>query len=133
MNLFWRHGYEATSLASLLREMGIARQSLYNAFGDKHSLFLEAVKHYGDQTIQRLLDSLTSPGSGLKNIHKTFAKIASHANGADCRGCLMTNSIVELAPHDEEVASIVRANEKRINDAFKSVIADIVKITLSKL
>jgi len=49
MVLFWRQGYEATSLSDLLGEMGIGRQSLYNAFGDKQALFIEAARHYGDK------------------------------------------------------------------------------------
>ena len=48
MDLFWRNGYEATSLTDLLREMGIGRQSLYNTFGDKHSLFVEALRVHID-------------------------------------------------------------------------------------
>ena len=46
MNVFWRRGYEATTLDDLTATMGIKRQSLYNSFGDKHSLYLEALRHY---------------------------------------------------------------------------------------
>jgi hypothetical protein len=43
MNVFWRFGYEHTSLDVLMREMGIARQSLYDTFGDKRALYLQAL------------------------------------------------------------------------------------------
>ncbi len=46
MLLFWRHGYEATSLSQLTAAMGISPPSLYAAFGDKKQLFLEAVGRY---------------------------------------------------------------------------------------
>ena len=46
MTVFWEHGYEATSTDDLLREMGIGRQSMYDAFGDKHRLYLEALQLY---------------------------------------------------------------------------------------
>ena len=46
MHLFWRHGYEATSVAELTQAMGITPPSLYGAFGDKRRLFLEAVDRY---------------------------------------------------------------------------------------
>jgi len=122
MGLFWRKGYEGTSLADLLEEMGIGRQSLYNAFGSKHSLFLEAVKHYDNLIAQRLMDVLLAPGSGLGNIRKALQLGASFASGKDYRGCFLTNSIVEVAPHDEEVAEVVRRADKRVTGAFKSAL-----------
>lgn len=46
MLLFWRHGYEATSLSDLTAAMGVTPPSIYAAFGDKKQLFLEAVRRY---------------------------------------------------------------------------------------
>ena len=46
MLLFWRYGYEATSLSQLTTAMRITPPSLYTAFGDKQRLFLEAIERY---------------------------------------------------------------------------------------
>src|SRR6266702_5721205 len=46
IDVFWRHGYEATSVSDLTAAMGINPPSLYAAFGDKEKLFLEAVERY---------------------------------------------------------------------------------------
>src|SRR5262245_60325843 len=46
MHLFWRQGYEATSVSDLTRAMGINPPSLYAAFGDKEQLYLEALGRY---------------------------------------------------------------------------------------
>ena len=54
MKVFWRFGYEHTSLDLLLREMGIAKQSLYDTFGDKRSLYLKALRQYRDNDHLRL-------------------------------------------------------------------------------
>ena len=54
MNVFWRFGYEHTSLDVLMREMGIARQSLYDTFGDKRALYLQALTQYRDNDHARL-------------------------------------------------------------------------------
>src|SRR5205814_5418 len=49
IDVFWRHGYEATSMSDLTAAMGINPPSLYAAFGDKEKLFLEAVERYQQQ------------------------------------------------------------------------------------
>ena len=46
MELFWRQGYEGTSLADLTRELGLTRPSLYAAFESKKGLFLKALDLY---------------------------------------------------------------------------------------
>jgi TetR/AcrR family transcriptional repressor of nem operon len=46
MQLFWRQGFAATSTDDLIAAMGIGRQSLYDTFGDKQSLYLEALRRY---------------------------------------------------------------------------------------
>jgi len=122
LGLFWRYGYEATSLSDLLEVMGIGRQSLYNSFGSKHSLFVEAIIHYNDQVTQSLVELLEAPGSGLQNIKKALEKSALLASGRDYRGCFLTNSIVELAPHDPEVCRIIRSANKRVINAFKTAL-----------
>ncbi len=122
MRLFWHNGYEATGLTDLTREMGIGRQSLYNAFGDKHSLFVEAVTCYASRNSQPLFDILQAPGSSLSNIRKALAAVVSVVSGEDCCGCLVTNSIVELAPHDDEIAKVVRSAVNRIEKAFKATL-----------
>lgn len=43
---FWEHGYEATTVSDLTREMGIGAPSLYAAFGDKRTLFEEVLVRY---------------------------------------------------------------------------------------
>ena len=60
MEVFWRQGYEATSINDLTAAMGINPPSLYAAFGDKERLFLEAVERYrcghaaaGDAVLER--------------------------------------------------------------------------------
>jgi len=46
LKLFWRHGYEGTSIATLAEAIGISIPSLYLAFGNKERLFLRVVEHY---------------------------------------------------------------------------------------
>lgn len=48
-DLFWRHGYEGTSLSDLVAALGIASARIYKAFGSKEQLFREAIGHYEQQ------------------------------------------------------------------------------------
>lgn len=122
VSLFWENGYEATSLADLLHAMGIGRQSLYNTFGDKRSLFIEAVRHYIDSNGQHLLSGLQASGSPVGNIRKTLERVVESLVDEDCKGCFVTNSIIELAPHDEEVRKLAQLMIKRTEKEFKAAI-----------
>ncbi len=119
MELFWTRGYEATGLRELLDHMGIGRQSLYDTFGDKHSLFVEAVNHYSQCVTQGIVDGLEAEGSPLENIRKTLMDSAKSASEGRCRGCLLTNTLVESAPHDQEVADAARTVLGRLETSFR--------------
>jgi len=86
MQVFWQKGYKATSMKDLIDEMGIQPGSIYNSFGDKHSLFLEAIKYYGDVVTSNALKSLEKEGSPLENLHKFFVEIISRPSEKKCRG-----------------------------------------------
>src|ERR1700733_15269525 len=63
MELFWRQGYEGTSLADLTRELGVTRPSLYAAFESKEGLFLKALDLYEVRAGYRQA-ALTAPTAG---------------------------------------------------------------------
>ncbi len=50
MKIFWDKGYEGTSISDLTEKMNISRSSLYETFGDKHELFIEALEFYLSMT-----------------------------------------------------------------------------------
>jgi TetR/AcrR family transcriptional repressor of nem operon len=103
---FWRHGYAATSVRDLGTAMGIAAPSLYNAFGDKHALFTRCLDRYLDANMRariRRLETTLAPRAAVA----TFLDEVVARSLADSRGCLLVNSALELAPHDEEIGAVV--------------------------
>lgn len=118
MDLFWEKGYKATSIEDLVNRMGIKRGSIYNTFGDKHSLFIAAVEYYGEAVTSETIKVLESPGSPLENIHTFFDRLVKTPRDRKIRGCLISNTVVELAPHDEKVAEVVRGILEKIQKAF---------------
>lgn len=120
MEVFWAHGYEATSVQDLLDAMGINRGSMYDTFGDKHALFSAAIDHYGRTVTRSLEDALDAAGSPLGNVRRVLRKTAHQALGGKgrCSGCMATHAAVELASHDAKVGEAVKALLGRIEKAF---------------
>jgi TetR/AcrR family transcriptional regulator, transcriptional repressor for nem operon len=120
MDLFWRRGYEATSVQDLLLEMGIGRGSMYDTFGDKRALFLAALDRFEESRVSRadeILDNSASATEGIKNLFEsTIEGLVSYEPR---RGCLLANTAVELAPHDEEVAARISRYVGRTEEAFE--------------
>jgi TetR/AcrR family transcriptional repressor of nem operon len=96
MDLFWTHGYAATGMSALLRHMGVGRQSLYDTFHDKRSLFLEALDHYFRTRIGPVLGQLRAPGSPEENLARAFGMWIREAEQYGYRGCLMGRTIADL-------------------------------------
>ncbi len=122
MDLFWDKGYNATGLNELLQHMGIQRQSLYNAFGNKHNLFLEAVRQYGNKVIRKVEERLDAPGSPVENITNFLKYIASEASKPDYRGCFVANVIAEMGPHDKAIEEAAGMLARRVEQAFERAI-----------
>lgn len=107
MDAFWTKGYEATSMADLCNCTGLHKGSLYQAFGDKHSLFMSALHHYADSEFRETTEAAFQLESPLERIRTVVGKICEDA--ASDKGCMMINSMVELAPHDPEVKAALKA------------------------
>ena len=106
MDAFWRKGYEATSLSDLCTCTGLHKGSLYQAFGDKHHLFMQALTHYAEHEFHEVMDVALQHDSALERIRAAVGKICDDA-GND-KGCMMINSMVEMAPHDPEVKALLK-------------------------
>jgi len=108
MRLFWAKGYEATSMQELVNTLGINRFSLYNTFGDKRTLFLEAMDRYGKSVLQRLMEPLLAPEAGMSAI---FAYLNNLGQGLTMAsgdsGCFFQNAVAECGPEDEDIRSQV--------------------------
>lgn len=113
MDAFQTKGYEATSLADLCDCTGLHKGSLYQTFGDKHELFMRALHHYSDKEFKETMAVAFNSDSPLENIRAVVHKVCESVG--DCKGCLVINSMVELAPHDDEVKAAVNGfGEKRL-------------------
>ena len=106
MEVFWTRGYEGASIQELVKHMGINRQSIYDTFGDKHSLFLQALDRYREIQSRKVFEVLERPGSMKKNLRRLFEETVARALSAEGRrGCFVGNSMSELAGRCKETAT----------------------------
>lgn len=120
MDVFWSNGYEATSLDDLTDAMGIGRGSLYNEFGDKHSLFVEALDRYRLERLAQLEAVLGAAPSAPAGIEAVFRRTVDWLwADSSRRGCLLVNSAAELAGSDPAVADRAKQSFDRFAEMFR--------------
>jgi TetR/AcrR family transcriptional repressor of nem operon len=107
--LFRYQGYEKTSLQDLVSHMGIHRRSLYDTFGDKHTLFIKALELY-DNNMKKNMDIQVKNSSTVKDAIRSILEMAISQDNEKLVGCLTINSAVELTLHDQEVAEKIEQN-----------------------
>ncbi len=123
VELFWRLGYEGTSMAKLLEFMGISRQSLYDTYGDKHSLFIAAVDRYRSNVqaqFQTIIAGEPSPLAGIRAVFEWINEVVVET--PEHRSCLMANSALELGQRDAEVRERVAEHLRQLEDVFHAVL-----------
>jgi TetR/AcrR family transcriptional regulator, transcriptional repressor for nem operon len=105
---FWDRGYEATSVRDLADKMGISAPSLYNAYGDKHALFAQALERYLDLSARALIKRLEDSLSPKQAVRRFFEEIIKRSvSDRERRGCFLVNSALEVAPHDKELGAFI--------------------------
>ncbi|WP_280444408.1 TetR/AcrR family transcriptional regulator [Nocardia brasiliensis] len=123
MRAFWIAGYEATSTQALCEATGLGRSSIYNTFTSKHDLFERALRRYMTAKNATTFDLLDSDLDAKAKMRALLWQVVD-APEADPLGCLVVNSMVELAPHDPEVAATLREDQRRrlaaLRDALES-------------
>lgn len=125
LETFWKAGYAGTSLDDLSTAMGINRPSLYAAFGDKRTLYIQAIELYRSAqraVVEKALLEDRALDHGLRAL--TRAALDSYvAGGFGPRGCFMAGVAVTDAPSDPEVRRALDASicdlEAMLTDGFK--------------
>ena len=123
MHIFWRQGYDATSLQDLLEGMHLSKSSLYQAFGSKRNLFLQCIRRYHELTMADLQERLLTSDSGLQFVTETLSGVVKEVNEvANPRGCLVTNTANEFAQSDSQIAMRVANGLEGYRDMFRKAI-----------
>jgi TetR/AcrR family transcriptional regulator, transcriptional repressor for nem operon len=124
MEVFWTRGYEAASTEELLAAMGIGRQSMYNAFGDKRRLYLEALRHYQAEYGADMFERLSGAGTPLAALAGVLLDVARQSEGQRRRGCMAVNAATEFGRSDREVGAIVDSGVSLCHTAYARLLAE---------
>jgi TetR/AcrR family transcriptional repressor of nem operon len=123
IGLFWHKGYNGTSMQDLVDGLGISRSSLYDTYGDKHTLYLKALESYEQSAgneLNRILSVEKSAKEKLKELMEWV--VYSLVNDKDHKGCFMVNAKIETAATDPDVYTVVCRSEQQVVDTFYKTI-----------
>jgi TetR/AcrR family transcriptional repressor of nem operon len=118
MQRFWAAGYAATSVRDLGDAMGLGQASVYNAFGDKRTLFTQCLDRYLDANMRARIARVEKTLPPRQAIESFLTEIVERS--LDSRlGCLLVNSALEVAPHDPHIAEVVAARIGELEAFFR--------------
>ena len=121
--LFWKRGYEKSSMAALLKAMGIQKGSFYATFGSKHQILMEALDEY----IGTRFGSFRARDdeSPLQALRRHLDEVVEESIGERrSAGCFLVNSALELAPHDRQVREVVTKTLEAHAKFYESLLDD---------
>ncbi|WP_373940672.1 TetR/AcrR family transcriptional regulator [Polaribacter sejongensis] len=129
MKLFWRNGYQTTSMQMLEKEMGINKFSIYSSFGNKHGLFLESLKCYKGQ-VNVVLDKFKNASNGVDDIKQFFYdSVSSNFKDDNIKGCLVTNTYNEFSESED---ALIKEEMTAFMNNLKELIIEKLKLDGSK-
>ena len=120
--LFWQKGYVATSMEDIKAATGINESSLYNTFGSKKELFVEALNSYAER-VRKNIAGLPAKDRPAESIRILLRQVASQATQRDLAvGCMLMNSALELGPEHQDVVDFVAGEYARVEDWMRRTI-----------
>ena len=122
-DVFWRRGYDGTSVSELESVLGVGRKSLYDTFGSKRELYLRALEQYTDSVIERICRGLQDPRYGpMQNLERVLDRLQKHHTSTSSRGCFLGVAMAQADLDDAELAKLLRGYLARMERAFERTI-----------
>jgi TetR/AcrR family transcriptional repressor of nem operon len=119
-DVFWRKGFQRTSLDDVTAATGLAKPSLYAAFGDKNALFLKVLDRYHQRIVanaERVLGEGPSARDAIERWLTGFVPFCSGVRGS--RGCLSVNTAADGAANQKEVRDRIEAFNRKLEQLLR--------------
>jgi AcrR family transcriptional regulator len=124
IKVFADHGFEGTSTEALMQAMGISRQSMYDTFGDKRQLYLEALQHYNANSVSALIKNLHTGSSPIKGLEAALLAFAAKPAADGPAHCMGTSAICEFGRSDQQVSLVTDTSSRIVLSAFERLIGE---------
>ena len=118
MSVFWSKGYAATSTDDLLDAMRIGRQSMYDTFGDKRRLYVEALGRYQKEQVAGHIKRLRTPASPLAGVEALLSGVIAAQRATREMGCMGVGAICEFGTGDGELAAMRATSNRLLHDVL---------------
>jgi len=126
IDVFWRQGYEGTTLDDLTRAMNISRPSLYAAFGNKESTFTRAVERYAAVDMAYVDDAIAQPTAHGVAEHYLYRNVIAITAPGKPAGCLSIQGGLTSSPEHRRVVDFLNdsraAGEARFVERFQTAL-----------
>lgn len=126
IKVFADQGYGGTSTEDLLKAMKIGRQSMYDTFGDKRRLYLEALRHYTAASISNTIRTLNTSASPLKGIEAALMAFAVPLSQGFTPNCLGISAVLEFGRSDDDVTAIADMMGRMQLSAFERLLREAI-------
>ncbi|TCW09362.1 TetR family transcriptional regulator [Raoultella sp. BIGb0138] len=117
ITVFADRGFSGASTGTLLKAMGISRQSLYDTFGDKRQLYLRALFRYTDDSVSDIIRSMAEAAPAKAALNHALVRFARRPAE---QGCLGVSAICEFGTSDPEIVAIGEAAARRLLAALEA-------------
>ncbi|MDP4534756.1 TetR/AcrR family transcriptional regulator [Alkalimonas collagenimarina] len=128
LEVFWRNGYDGTSLSDLTEAMGINKPSLYAAFGNKEQLFLKAIEFYENRSCSFFLPALEKPTAYQVAEHMLYGAAMNMTDKEHPQGCVVVQGALSCseaaAPVKEALMNRRVEGEQKLCERLKRAIAE---------
>lgn len=124
MEAFWHFGYGATSMDDLVRVTGVSRHGLYAEFAGKDALFQACLIVYSQTVVTPAFAQVEAKGATIADIEAYFLQQIALAEtvGLPGPGCLMANTMTEVAPHSASSLELVARHNERLKVGFENAL-----------
>lgn len=119
MELFSTRGYSDTSMEEIVKATGVSRYGLYGTFGNKRELFEQALERFAEDMGRRGFLKLLEPDASLADVRALLVdRVNDLCDGGAAKGCLLCHTAMQLAPHDEEIRTVLQRFIRRASKTF---------------
>ena len=120
-DVFWQNGFQGTSLDDITAATGLAKPSLYAAFGDKNALFLKFLDRYHASIVANAERALSQGPSARDAIERWLTGFVPYCSGTKgIRGCLSVNTAADGISDQKDVRDRVERFNRKLEQLLSN-------------